>query len=570
MQVRDLREKLDTIEDDMRRKDDELARLMDGERSRPAVSNTEKKEWEDSQAEFQARLADAQDQNESLKGQIDRMRDDMERMTMDKETEVGDLRRQLEQARNAAQQAPMSKTSAEANRELLAENQELRMELQEQQRITKDVRREAQQSLREMKQLVEQSGGNWEKQAQMEKTIEQLEQEVRDWRGRYVRTKTQLRNMHASSLGLTIEQDASKCLKEKGFAEEGGLVKDVHVTKFQIAIDEFLRGARVDNPEKVTETMKGVVFSVRRITKDIDGSTPKNEELAQQRAKLKSRVSSTANSLITASRNYASSAGISPVSILDAAASHLVAAVIELLRMAKIRATPAGELEDDDTTITPVDSSSFFSPRSTVHTDTAPTTSSSAPAPPPPFQGLRGFRVSAQSSAYSLENSPRESVEAYSARQSNRRSELGLNGGYIKARQTLSSGSAGPNPAQEVSDHLDTVKDSIQNLVSSIRDQEAPIGKINDEIEAIGNIIGRVTQTMENSGNGGNILHNLQELRQRLFEAAEQGRDLAAQGRNSSDREWSMWKNTLPPIAFGIAREMKELVQQVEQNDDFS
>ena len=572
MQVRDLREKLDTMQDDMKRKDDELAALMDGERSRPTASNAEKKGWEDSRAELEARLADAQDRNESLKDQIDRMRHDIERMTSDKENELRDLRRQLEQARSAENQASMSKTpAAEANRELFTENQELRMELQEQQRITKDVRREAQQSLREMKQLVEQSGGNWEKQAQLEKTIERLEQEVRDWRGRYARTKTQLRNMRASSMGLTIEQDASKYLKEKGFAEEGGLVKDVHVTKFQIAIDEFLRGARVDNPEKVTETMKGVVVSVRRITKDIDDSAPKNDELAQQRAKLKSRVSSTANSLITASRNYASSAGISPVSILDAAASHLVAAVVELLRMAKIRATPAGELEDDDATRTPVESSGFFSPRSTVHTDTAPTTSSSAPAPPPPFQGLRGFRVSAESSAYSLENSPRESVEAYPARQSNRRSDLGLNGGYMTARQTLPSGSAGPNSAQELSGHLDMVKDSIQNLVSSIRDLQAPIGKINDEIEAIGNIIGRVKETMESNGSGGNILYNLQELRQRLFEAAEKGRDLAAQGRDSNDREWGMWKNTLPPIAFGIAREMKELlVQQVDQNDDFS
>ena len=125
MQVRELREKLDTMKDDMRRKDDELARLMDGERSRPTASNAEKKGWEGSRAELEARLADARDRNESLKDQIHHMRDDIERMTSDKENELRDLRRQLEQARNAEKQAPMSKTpAAEANRELSTENQD--------------------------------------------------------------------------------------------------------------------------------------------------------------------------------------------------------------------------------------------------------------------------------------------------------------------------------------------------------------------------------------------------------------------------------------------------------------
>ncbi|KAJ2906430.1 hypothetical protein MKZ38_001790 [Zalerion maritima] len=561
IQVRDLRDKLDSMEDAMKRKDDEMNNILDGERSRATASNLEKNEWDDVRNELENKLEESRDMNGSLQGQLDGMRNEHDK-------ELQDLKEQLEDVRQEAQQAVKQKSAASANRELFTENQELRMELQEQQRLTEEVHTQAQQSLREMKELVEQSGGNWQRQAEMEKTIEQLEREVRDWRNRYARTKTQLRNMRASSMGLTIEQDVSKYVKDKGFAEENGLVKDVHVTKFQIAIDEFLRGARVDNPEKVTETMKGVVVSVRRITKDIDESAPKNDDFSQLRSKLKGRVSSTANNLITSSKNFAGSAGISPVSILDAAASHLVTAVVELLRTVKIRATPAGELEDDDDgTMTPVDSTGFFSPRSTVQTDTAPTTTSSAPGPPPPFQGLHGFRASIESSAYSPANSPRESVDPYPARRPISRSGLSVNGGYLGMQKNLPPP---PVHAEEVSGYLDTVKDNIQNLVQSIRDPNAPMTKINEEIDVIGEIIGRVIQTMEASGNGGDILYNLQEFRQRLYEAGEQGQDLVGSGVAENDNRWGMWKNTLPPIAFGVVREMKELLSRVDQAENYS
>jgi hypothetical protein len=226
-------------------------------------------------------------------------------------------------------------------------------------------------------------------------------------------------------MAIALEQDASKLIREKGFLDDNGLVKDVHVTKFQIAIDELLQKARKDSPEIVTDAMKSVVVSVRSITRDLDEATPQSHDL-QQQGKLKARVSSTANGLITATRNFAASAGISPVSIIDAAASNLTAAVIELLRFVKIRVTPAGELEEEEGTVTPAESTGFFSPRSTTHAgnDSLP--------PPPPFQGLGGMRASAGSSAYSPISSPRESVEPYSRGMSN-----GMSNGYASLNKDL-------------------------------------------------------------------------------------------------------------------------------------
>ncbi len=66
-----------------------------------------------------------------------------------------------------------------ANGDLMKENEDLRRSLKEQQRVTEEVRREAQEFLREMRMLSQQSGSAWEKQAELEKTIESLESEVR-------------------------------------------------------------------------------------------------------------------------------------------------------------------------------------------------------------------------------------------------------------------------------------------------------------------------------------------------------------------------------------------------------
>lgn len=388
-QVAELREKLDAMEDSLKQKDDELNAISDAERNRASSANLEKKEWSDLKMELDRKLEDAQNLNQSLQSELDRVR-------ASQASSERDLRAQLEDARVNMQS---TQARGNGNSDLERENDELRAELEEQRIITDEVRREAQEFLREMRMLSERPGTNFEKEEQLASTINKLEEEVRDWRNRYARTKTQLRSLRASSIGLTIQPEVAKYLKDSGFTEQNGLVADVHVTKFQISIDELLRIARADDPARVTEFMKSVVVAVRRITQDIDEAPSSNSDLAQQQMKLKSRVSATANNLITASKNYAAANGLSPVSLLDAAASHLTTAVVELVRTVKIRPTPAGELEDDDDRhLEPVDTTGFFPVRE-LKLDN-----------PPPFQGLRMNRTSADSSMYSPVNSPREST----------------------------------------------------------------------------------------------------------------------------------------------------------------
>jgi hypothetical protein len=562
-QVRDLREKLESMEDAMKKKDDEMNNLLDDERSRATAANMEKREWSDLRLNLENKLAEAENLNDTMKQELDRIRDDHAQETQEMQSELAQAR-----------QYGAANSASAGNPELEQENQELRMALQEQQQIADEVRREAQDSLREMRMLSQQSGESWVRYGEMENTIEQLEREVHDWRNRYARTKTQLRNMRASSMGLTIEQDMGKMVREKGFTHDNGLVKDVNVTKFQISIEEMLQRARSDNPEKAIDAMKAVVTNVRRITKDVDESGTPDPELAQIQAKLKGRVSSTANNVITAAKNHAASAGISPVSLLDAAASHLVAAMVELLRTVKIRATPAGELEDDDDgTITPVDSTGFFTPQTNglATSPPQPQQKNTLPAPPA-FQGLGGIRASSDSSAYSPVNSPRESVERYpTAPTTNGTANgyMGINKG-LPAAPTMNGYGSGPQDTrnEELKLYLDdqtaTLVQTIQNLVGSIRG-EASINQISPQIQSIAAIVGQVVAQTEQSGNDGPHLDRLASCRQRLLEAGERGQSLAQAGRGPSDPQWRMWTQTLPPIAFEIARETKELVQRIDR-----
>ncbi|KAM7222913.1 protein SPA2 [Rhypophila decipiens] len=583
-QVKQLRERVDEMEDTIKKKEDEINNIMDDQRKDASAGNLEKQEWDRTRNSLEDKLAEAQELNDSLQRELDRIQDEHANEMRDLREQVEEYRQQAEEYRQQASQASLNtQPTRGGDSELEKENEDLRMSLQEQQQVTEQVRREAQEFMREMRMLSQQSGAAWEKQSDLEKTIEELEKEVREWRNRYARTKTQLRDMRASSTGIPLEQDAGKFVREKGFVVDTGLVKDVHVTKFQMAIDELLQRARGENPDQVIDSMKVVVVSVRRISKDIDVSALNDEDMSQQHAKLKARVSSTANNLITASKNFASAAGISPVSLLDAAASHLVAAVVEMLRIVKIRTTPSAELEDDDDgTITPVESTGFFSPRSNDQSQVSSATSVQDSLPrPPAFQGLGGIRASVESSAYSPVNSPRESYSNNKLPPSrgpappmNGNGMNYMNKGLPAAPNNGPGGGMYGMRQQDtrtedlkiyLEDQTAVLVQTIQNLVQLIRN-DADINQVTEEINTIVDVVGQVVSETEALGTDGQeLIRRLAACRERLIEAGGRGMDLAADGKDTRSREWRMWTQTLPPIAFEIARETKELVQRVDQ-----
>lgn len=130
---------------------------------------------------------------------------------------------------------------------------------------------------------------------------------------------------------------------------------------------------------------------------------------------------------------------------------------------------------------------------------------------------------------------------------------------------------------------------NIQSLVSSIR-SEAGFVAVSGHITAIADVVGQVVMATEDSisttenaalkSQGEPILLRLTNCRERLLDAGEKGRAIADGGAEDEavEKAWKAWNQSLPPIAFEIARDTKELVTKIDNidvdhvrgDDDFS
>ena len=292
----------------------------------------ERKEWSNLRRSLEDKVADATKLHDSLQAALKRAQS--ENIELER-----DLTRQVESARREGSSGGEWKGRYE---ELERTHHSLTSELREQQQVTDEVRRQASEHLREMKLLSDEGHHASEREEKLALRLSHLEDEVQSWKNRYLRAKTRAGSGPSSANGLAIQPpSAKKAARESGFQSATGLVKEMHVTHFQLAIDELLHVARNREPSSVLDQMKPVVIALKQITQSVG-----QPQGAQQ--KLLMRVAATANNLITASKNFSSSNGLSPVSLVDAAASHLAAAVIELLRLVQVRPTQPGDLDADD------------------------------------------------------------------------------------------------------------------------------------------------------------------------------------------------------------------------------
>jgi hypothetical protein len=134
---------------------------------------------------------------------------------------------------------------------------------------------------------------------------------------------------------------------------DGGL-PGIHVTAFLSAIDSLLTAGRSNSPTKVLTPMKSVVNAVTAIIDDVrtfERRTPRDysdvdTEVGPEALRaLRERAEATLSNLVTATKTHATSAGMSPVSLLDAAASHVSATVTEVGRTLCIRKATKTEQE---------------------------------------------------------------------------------------------------------------------------------------------------------------------------------------------------------------------------------
>ncbi|CAG8615166.1 4062_t:CDS:2, partial [Cetraspora pellucida] len=123
-----------------------------------------------------------------------------------------------------------------------------------------------------------------------------------------------------------------------------GAIDESKIVAYQVAIDDLLRAGRSDVSANVLVAMKSIVIACKGITEEVDtyeqrkGSSMKAED-KEKLSNLKTKFSATLTNLMGAAKNHATGYGISPVSLLDAAASHLTASVVEMVKHVKLRRT---------------------------------------------------------------------------------------------------------------------------------------------------------------------------------------------------------------------------------------
>lgn len=387
-------------------------RLSEKEQEYQRAKSAEQDGFNSLRQELERKHADAQKLNDSLRRELDQLHQDKaqdereiraqhDRSTGDlrnqlhnaqiqvdelhhqlegHEAESEDLRNQVDNARNQADelhhqleahaaeteelryqlgQRPQHSTS---NNEYERRIDLLRQELANQEKITKEVREEAAMLLQEMRDLSKQNDVAVEQEEKLASQVSKLQKDNNNWRQRYAKLKAQNKGLRASMMGLSLQTsfDVGSISRTEGMLSESGLVKDVDVTHFQLSIEELLKVSRQSDTAAMLDTVKNVVVCVQSITSavsDVNGyptpsASPHGPEDGLPRpmgvSKLKARVTGTANSLITQTKLHASACGLSPIALLDAAASNLTAAVVELVKTVGIRPTPSDELQDDE------------------------------------------------------------------------------------------------------------------------------------------------------------------------------------------------------------------------------
>jgi hypothetical protein len=228
-----------------------------------------------------------------------------------------------------------------------------------------------------------------------------LEARADDYRRKYERAKTELRSfkgmeymLHDTACGLNkvtvTSQLFVQSVPQSGDADRlpvsvDGVIADVHVTAFLSGVDDLLNAGRSPAPTAVLAPTKAVVNALHTIIDDVR-ATP--AAASEDVSAMLARADATVENLVAAAKTHATSAGLSPVSLLDAAASHVSAVVTELGKTVLIRRARAGEglsvgAPTFDPTLDPVAESPVRAPGARPLSE--PGSSNASGSPPPIF-----------------------------------------------------------------------------------------------------------------------------------------------------------------------------------------
>ncbi|TYJ54896.1 hypothetical protein B9479_004404 [Cryptococcus floricola] len=163
--------------------------------------------------------------------------------------------------------------------------------------------------------------------------LSDMEAKVSEYKRKYDAVRVELRNLKATS---TMFATFSKPITDDHLpASPDGNILDINVSAFQSSVDNLLSSS----PSGVLPAMKAIVEAITAIGEDVKGfeANPNIDVDVSRLESLKYESTTRLNNLMQAARNHAMASGLSPVSLLDAAAGHLSTNVVEIIKLLKIK-----------------------------------------------------------------------------------------------------------------------------------------------------------------------------------------------------------------------------------------
>ena len=167
--------------------------------------------------------------------------------------------------------------------------------------------------------------------------IHSLESQLRDMRDKLGIVKSEVdRFKRSSGLQPPLPDNSINNQATINVNEYGG-IRFENLTGLQNAIDDLIVTGRSSSPSFVLNVMKPIVGYVTAIQTDVENwlnsNNDQNREENGRLNVLKERMIATLDNLMTATRNHAMGGGLSPISLLDAAASHVAVSAIEIAKL---------------------------------------------------------------------------------------------------------------------------------------------------------------------------------------------------------------------------------------------
>ncbi|KAI8977322.1 hypothetical protein BDF20DRAFT_559339 [Mycotypha africana] len=230
----------------------------------------------------------------------------------------------------------------------------LNKEHQDQQLAVQEVKSEMKQLIGEIKTL---SGKNETLRKQNEKAeneVKRLTQEVKSWKRKYDTISMELRSFKGAT-STTLAENASNHyhadVTEELFIQpiSKGAIPHQHITDYQSAINDLIHTSHYsNNPSDVLLSMRQIVMACKSVTTSVEyherkiGLPDTDQETLYG---IKKRFSQALNHLLIATKQYAAGMGISPVSLVDAAAGNLSVTIVDLVKLLGLKSIVAEEDE---------------------------------------------------------------------------------------------------------------------------------------------------------------------------------------------------------------------------------